>query len=112
MTLMLRLLLSLVLAVTSVTYASARVQQAGLVDVVICAQGMERILTLDPQGHPVERGHHCPDCLAALPLPPLPTLPTAPPPVWQAADQPLPLLSTPSHGVAGLPPARGPPVLA
>lgn len=70
MRLLTSLLLSLVLAVTSVTFAAARVQAAELTQIVICAQGAARLVTLDAAGNPVEAPHHCPDCLAALPPPP------------------------------------------
>ncbi|OYU17513.1 MAG: hypothetical protein CFE34_15375 [Rhodobacteraceae bacterium PARR1] len=64
--------LALLLAVTSVTFASARVQAVGITQMVICTQGAARLVTLDAAGNPVEMPHHCPDCLAAFP--PLPSL--------------------------------------
>lgn len=57
------LLLSLVLAVTSVTLAVSRGQAAGLSEMVICSDGAAVTVTVDAQGNPVERPHHCPDCL-------------------------------------------------
>lgn len=66
------ILLALLLAVTSVTFASARVQEAGTTQMVICAQGAALLVTLDAAGNPIQMPHHCPDCLAALP--PLPSL--------------------------------------
>ena len=71
------ILLALLLTVTSVTFAAARVQAAGLTQMVICAQGAARVVTFDAAGNPVEPPHHCPDCLAALPPIPSPaTLPS------------------------------------
>ena len=63
--------LTLVLAVTSVTFASARVQEVGTTQMVICTQGAALLVTLDAAGNPLQVPHHCPDCLAALP--PLPS---------------------------------------
>lgn len=57
------LVLSLVLAVTSVTLAVSRGQAAGLSEMVICSDGAAVTVTVDAQGNPVERPHHCPDCL-------------------------------------------------
>ena len=65
-------LLALLLAVTSVTFASARVQEVGTTQMVICAQGAALLVTLDAAGNPVQMPHHCPDCLAALPPLPVP----------------------------------------
>lgn len=59
--------LALLLAVTSVTFASARVQEVGTTQMVICTQGAALLVTLDAAGNPVELPHHCPDCLAAFP---------------------------------------------
>lgn len=67
------LLLALLLAVTSVTFAAARVQEAGTTQMVICAQGAALLVTLDAAGNPVQMAHHCPDCLASLPPAPGPT---------------------------------------
>lgn len=111
MSLVLRLLLSLTVALATVTFASARVQEAGLVDVVICSQGMERVLTLDPQGQPVERGHHCPDCLAALPMPVAADLPATAPLTARAVARDATGRAQMLLGLQALPPARGPPVM-
>lgn len=68
------LLLAFLLAVTSVTFAAARVQEVGTTQMVICTQGSARLVTLDAAGNPVELPHHCPDCLAAFPAPPSPVI--------------------------------------
>lgn len=107
----LSLLLSLLLALTSVTFATARVQEAGLTRMVVCAQGAALVMTFDAAGNPVSAPHHCPDCLSALP-PPLAA-------TRIAARVPLPRPLVLAFGRAVLPPlgpvraslARGPPAL-
>lgn len=71
MRVLISIFLSLLVAVTSVIFVTARVQAAGSTQMVICAQGGPRLVTLDAAGTPVETAHHCPDCLAAMP--PLPS---------------------------------------
>lgn len=105
------LLFALLLAVTSVTFAAARVQEIGATQMVICAQGAARLVTLDAAGNPIEVPHHCPDCLAALPPVPspvtLPGRPTSPRLVLLPPAQ----AQIPPQGAARSPWARGPPVL-
>lgn len=72
MRVILSLILSALLALTSVGFASARVQEIGMADMVICSNGAAMAITLDATGLPVDRPHHCPDCLSALPPPVLP----------------------------------------
>jgi len=106
------LLLALVLSVTSVTSAVARAEQGALTQMVICSMGAERLVTVDARGQPVERAHHCPDCLAALSA--LPRIAPAERPVTRVTvvvppgDRPL---SLPPRG-HGPVLARGPPVVA
>ena len=105
------LFLALVLAVASVTTAMARVQETGLTDLVICAQGGVETVTLDASGTPVERPHHCPDCLAATPLLPE-TSGSVAPRLQPYVQAPSPPVTTPTAvPLAYLPPARGPPGL-
>ena len=104
------ILLALLLTVTSVTFAAARVQAAGLTQMVICAQGAARVVTFDAAGNPVEAPHHCPDCLAALPPIPSP----ATPPSYRVPARPILLIRADAQVLvpqAGhTPSARGPPV--
>ncbi|MEY4696722.1 MAG: hypothetical protein RIT14_1150 [Pseudomonadota bacterium] len=68
----LSLVLAWLLALGFAGMAMARVQAAGVTEMVICAGGQMGTVTLDARGAPVERPHHCPDCApmaAALPLP-------------------------------------------
>ena len=105
------LFLAIVLAVASVATAMARTQDAGLTDLVICGRGGVETVTLDADGTPVDRPHHCPDCLAAVPLPL--EAGTATPPQMQpfARVVPQPGPAGPVPPLAFLPPARGPPGL-
>lgn len=67
MRLLIRLVLSLVLATTSVTSAVMHSEMQGASELVICADsasGTETV-TLDPLGNPLPRMHPCPDCLSA-----------------------------------------------
>lgn len=65
--------LSAVLCLASFGVAMARVQGALSWQITVCTgEGMVEV-TLDASGTPVQRSHHCPDCLAmvALGLPPV-----------------------------------------
>jgi hypothetical protein len=101
-----------ILALTSVTLALGQHGQMGTVQMVLCSDLGDTVITLDAQGNPIESAHVCPDCVAAivaqdvpagaaLPLPPLSSR------LWQAVPSEHANLSR-SH-----PPtyARGPPVL-
>lgn len=101
-----------ILALTSVTLALGQHGQMGTVQMVLCSDLGDTVITLDAQGNPVESAHVCPDCVAAiaaqdvpagasLPLPPLSSR------LWEAVDTAHANLSrayTPTQ-------ARGPPVL-
>ena len=67
-----RLILAVVLSLTSVTLAVARTQMPGSTDVVICSGYGVVSVTLDAAGNPTGPVHACPDCLtgAATFLPP------------------------------------------
>lgn len=70
------LFLTLALAVTSVSQAVARGQDAGLTEMVICANGLAVSVHVDAAGNIADPPHHCPDCLLALaPADPAPRLP-------------------------------------
>ncbi len=72
------LLLSLVLALASVSMAVARGQMPMGTTMTLCSQGQAVTVTLDASGRPVTAPPHlCPDCLsavAALDLAPAPDL--------------------------------------
>ena len=110
MRVLISIFLALLLAVTSVTFATARVQAVGTTQMVICAQGGARLVTLDAAGTPVETPHHCPDCLAAVPPLPSPVAVLARPdgpftaPLWPARAQTAPKVTTRTAL------ARGPPL--
>jgi hypothetical protein len=67
MRLLIRLLLSLVLATTSVTSAVMHSEMQGGTEMVICADSVSgsETITLDALGNPIPRMHPCPDCLSA-----------------------------------------------
>jgi hypothetical protein len=108
------LLLSLLLAVTSVTTAVARGQEPMGLTLTLCSEGVAQTVTLDANGNPVApHEHHCPDCLSGLlaldlpaPLPPLAR------PLTRAAalalPQPIQAASAPRTPSR----ARGPPVFS
>lgn len=114
MRLLIHILLSLVLATTSVTSAVMHSEMQGGTEVVICADtasGSE-VLTLDPLGNPIPKMHSCPDCLSAHGMA-----------VWIAASAPSapqtqgrsPLLPQWTHSAGLVPPAasaRSPPRFA
>lgn len=105
------LLLSLCLALTSVTAAMAHVQSAGAHQIVLCGTpGIEETITLNAFGDPVKTPHHCPDCLSvtALVLPDAPAL--SRPATQRRTVPPAPLAWAPL-AQALIPTARGPPVL-
>jgi hypothetical protein len=101
-----------ILALTSVTLALGQHAQMGAVQLVLCSDLGDTVITLDAKGNPAAPAHVCPDCVAtiaaqdvpagaALPLTPLSSR------LWQAVPSEHANLSR-SH-----PPtyARGPPVL-
>lgn len=110
------LLLSLVLALASVTMAVARGQMragqgAGLTVVICSGYGITSI-QVDAQGNPVGPVHPCPECLAGFLAdlgPGAPQVPAAPdharrilaPLAWHGASRPAPSAT-----------ARGPPPLS
>ena len=69
MRVILSLLLSLILATTSVSSAVMHAEMQGSTEMVICSDiggdGVSRVL-VDATGKPIEHHHSCPDCLAAL----------------------------------------------
>jgi hypothetical protein len=106
------LILSLLLAVTSVTQAIARGQGTGVTEAVICANGMAITVLLDAQGNPVPQHAHCPDCLVLAHA----AGDTARLPEFRPAARPDPVvalrpLSAPPAPIAAAAP-RGPPVLS
>lgn len=112
----LSIFLSLLLAVTSATFAVARGQSAavlaGVTEMVICSNGAAVSVLVDSAGNPVEPHHHCPDCLVALDLPrPAGPAPQAAPVLFaQALPQPAAEVGPVRLVLAAAP--RGPPVLS
>lgn len=106
------LLLSLLLAVTSVTTAVARGQEPMGLTLTLCSEGEARTVTLDASGNPVSaHEHHCPDCLSGLVALDLPApLPAPARPLTRATSlalpQPVQAASAPQTPSR----ARGPPV--
>ncbi|MCZ8151082.1 MAG: hypothetical protein O9292_01580 [Rhodobacteraceae bacterium] len=103
------LLLSLCLALTSVTAAVAHVQSAGAQQITLCGTpGVEETITLNAMGEPIPTPHHCPDCLAVT----AGAAPSAPPlerPQTRGERQALALIAAPDPAQALSPSARGPP---
>lgn len=105
------LFLSLCLALTSVTAATAHVQSAGAHQIVLCGTpGVEETITLNAMGDPVETPHHCPDCLAVTGQAP-PDAPAAARPTTPARTVAPAPLAWADLAQALTPTARGPPVL-
>lgn len=106
------LFLSLILALTAVTVAVARVQDGATTEMVVCAEGGAMLVTLDASGNPVERLHHCPDCTVALTGPVLPV--QAPRHIARVApiDRTMPGADLHPARTPDRPVARGPPILA
>lgn len=108
------LLLALIVALTSVTSAVARVQPPGN-QIVICSGVGVITITVDDQGNPTGSPlgpvHPCPDCVAAFgpALLMSPVLPVRPLSRSVALDVPEVLQGT--GGAAPQPMARGPPGL-
>lgn len=109
------LLLSLVLAATSVSAAVTHGKMQGAQQMVICSDidtssGLKTI-TLDATGKPIPNAHHCPDCTAgfAALLPRLIDLATR-----HAAQMPLHVRQVPDRVSRATPPqsARDPPTFA
>lgn len=69
MRVILSLLLSLILATTSVSAAVMHAEMQGSTEMVICSDigaGGVTTLRIDATGKPIEHDHNCPDCIAAL----------------------------------------------
>ena len=70
MAIILRTFLTLlaVLSVLSVGWMQARGAGHGLTEMVICADGVEKTISVDASGTPVEPADctHCPDCLPGM----------------------------------------------
>ncbi len=109
LTLALRLLLVLALALVSGHQAVGRALASGALAVELCRDGSLVTVTLDASGKPVAQDHACPDCvLAGLALaadPPALAAPTRRAlPVGAPAARPAPC-----GQAAPCPAARGPP---
>ena len=108
------LLLSLVLAVASVSMAVARGQRPMGATIALCTEAGTVTVTLDTSGNPLAAGPHlCPDCLSAATAFVLPDPCALPQP--QRASRPLnappsPCLPTGLTRIVGH--ARDPPVAA
>lgn len=106
------LLLSLTLALSSVSMAIARGQSAQGMELTLCTPDGVQTVVLDAQGNPVPATPHlCPDCLSgvlALDLPPPLALPVRPA-VWSALP-PLPVPTLRADRKPRVHPARGPPL--
>ncbi len=102
-------LLSLTLALTSVTGAVARSAAQGQYSVTICGIDGVVQITLDAQGNPVAPMHPCPDCALTL-VAALPESAGAPGPAV-AITRLAPVPPVPAILPARVPPAlaRGPP---
>ncbi|TXI00044.1 MAG: hypothetical protein E6Q73_09265 [Pseudorhodobacter sp.] len=110
----LALVLSLVLALGSVSMAVARGQTPMGDTLALCIDGAAVTITLDAEGNPVSTAPHlCPDCISAATAFVLPTLPGLPAPVWRTwqADTRAPAPGWQS-AAALIPLARGPPALS
>lgn len=103
------LFLSLVLAVASVTLAVSRGQAAGLSEMVICSGGAAVTVTVDAQGNPVERPHHCPDCLVHAAIDSAPAASAAAPAAVSALRFARPARIDVAERSLPIPAARGPP---
>lgn len=106
------LVLTVLLALTSVTAAAARVQSAGAMQITICAgDGTHHEITLDAQGNPINPPHHCPDCSALTAAPPEGAAPDLARPVGRSAPQVCAMVLPETVDLPPVPPARGPPGL-
>ena len=104
------LVLSVLLSLTSVTMAMARVQIAGSMQITICSgDGTHYEITLDANGNPIDVPHHCPDCAAATAPPPVATAPDLAQPMARSAPQVCALVLPDTVQAPPVPPARGPP---
>lgn len=105
-------LLAAILALTSVTLAVAQHSNVGVMTVTLCSDMGEQTVTLDAQGKPVQSGHVCPDCVAAIAAQDVPQALALPmPPLVGQIEKPLAYAAvvltrteTPAH-------ARGPPLM-
>lgn len=108
------LLLSLVLAISSVSMAVAR-GQAPMGDTVeLCIGGAATTVTLDANGSPVSTPPHlCPDCISAASAFDLPAPLALPVPVWRERQADAGAEPRQTRAVATVfPAARGPPSLS
>jgi hypothetical protein len=104
------LVLSVLLSLTSVTMAMARVQIAGSMQISICSgDGTHHEITLDANGNPIDVPHHCPDCAAATAPPPGALAPDRAQPIARSAPQVCALILPDTVQTPPVPPARGPP---
>lgn len=100
--------LSVLLAVTSITFALARGQHHGLYEVVICAGASSATIMVDADGQPAQPAPLCPECLGpALALPAPAAQPAAPAAVAFRLDIPRATLAAAPWQPQ--PRARGPP---
>jgi hypothetical protein len=106
------LVLTVLLALTSVTTAAARVQSVGAMQMTICAgDGTHHEITLDAQGNPISPSHHCPECSALTAAPPAGMAPDLARPVGRTALQVCAMVLPETVDLPPVPPARGPPGL-
>jgi len=111
LSLALRLILALAIALVSVHTAIGRAEASGAWDVEFCVGAEVITVTLDAKGQPVKRNHTCPDCvlsgLAVLPdaAAPLPFLNRT-----RAANAPFASQSLTATALPR-PTARGPPAI-
>lgn len=106
------LVLTVLLSLTSVTMAAARVQSVGVMQITICAgDGTHHEITLDAQGKPISPPHHCPDCSAVTGAPPAGAAPDMARPIGRALPQVCAVVLPETVDVPPVPPARGPPDL-
>lgn len=112
LTLTLRAILLLALALVSGHQAMGRALASGAIAMELCVDGSLVTVTLDAQGNPVSHDHACPDCvLAGLAVSPDPEELTPPGTVARAVLDGIQATSV--HGLAApRPAARGPPAQA
>ena len=108
------LLLSLVLAVASVSMAVARGQAPMGETVALCVDGNAVTVTLDANGNPVSAPPHlCPDCLGAVTAFDLPAALSLPVPFLREGNAEGSVFATLSaRPSARAPSARGPPAFS
>lgn len=102
-------LLSLALALASVSMAVARADALGQSRVTLCSGSDVISITLDAEGEPARPPHLCPDCIGGLSLGLPPTVQVFHRVAGQAVRAPLPLAQASGAGETQIPQARGPP---